>query len=592
MLTVAPAVARLAPQLFSLEMWGGATFDTSMRFLQEDPWQRLDQMRQLVPNICFQMLLRSSNAVGYTNYPDNVVRQFVKDAATHGIDVFRIFDSLNWTDAMEVAIDTVRSETNSLCEAAICYTGDILDPKRSKYSLKYYVELAKQLVKMGTHILGIKDMAGLLRPYAAQALVKALRDEIDIPIHLHTHDTSGLNAATILRAADAGVDIADAAIASMSGLTSQPNLNSIVAAFQHTKRDTKLDLHALDRMADYWAAVREYYYPFEEDMKSPTASVYHHEMPGGQYTNLRQQARSLGLESKWNEVADTYAQVNQLFGDIVKVTPSSKVVGDMALFLVTNGLSIDEVLEPGRKLTFPRSVVEMMQGLIGYPPGGWPKKLQKIVLDSAGVKPIKGRAGAKLPKADFKAVAKELAKKIKREPSETDIITYLLYPQVFVEFDRHQQEYSDTSVIPTPNFFYGIQAGEEVSVEIEPGKTLLIKYLTTGEPRDDGNRTIFFELNGQPREVLVADKSLQGDVRRNPKADPDDPNHVAAPMPGKISNVVAKKGDTVKEGQRLLSIEAMKMETAVYAPRDARVVQVNVETGAVVSAKDLLVVLE
>jgi pyruvate carboxylase len=592
LLNIADAVAHLAPNLFSLEMWGGATFDTSMRFLQEDPWDRLAQMRQKVPNILFQMLLRASNAVGYTNYPDNVVVEFVKKSAEFGMDVFRIFDSLNSTENMQVAMDAVRQHTDSLCEAAICYTGDILDPKRTKYSLNYYVKMAKELVKMGTHILCIKDMAGLCKPYAAHALVKALREEIGVPIHFHTHDTSAVQAGSILRANDAGVDIADAALASMSGMTSQPNLNSLVAALQHTPRDSGLDLLALNQLSDYWEGVREFYYPFEEGMKAGTAEVYLHEMPGGQYTNLRQQAKSMGLEARWHEIADMYATVNALFGDIVKVTPSSKVVGDMALFMVTNNLTAMDVLTPEKKLNFPKSVVEMMQGAIGWPEGGFPKVLQKIILDSAGAKPIKGRPGEKLPKVDFAATARELKAKFHHEPREQDVLSYILYPQVFADYEKHKQMYDNISVLPTPAFFYGLQSGEEISVEIEPGKTLIMRYLTTGEPREDGTRTVFFELNGQPREVVVADRALEGNLHKHPKADPDDANHVPAPMPGKVSTVAVKKGQAVKSGERLLSIEAMKMETAVYCPRDAKVADVLVKPGSVVSARDLLVVLE
>ncbi len=452
--------------------------------------------------------------------------------------------------------------------------------------------MAKQLVKMGTNILGIKDMAGLCKTYAAFELVKALRNEVGVPIHFHTHDTSGINAGSILRASDAGVDIADAALASMSGMTSQPNLNSLVAALQHTPRDSGLDLGALNRLADYWEAVRQQYYPFEEDMRSGTAEVYHHEMPGGQYTNLRQQAKSLGLEDRWQDIADAYAQVNEIFGDIVKVTPSSKVVGDMALFMVTNGLSAVDVLTPGKKLNFPKSVVEMMQGAIGFPPGGWPKVLQKIILDSAGAKPIKGRPGAKLPKADFTQLRKELAAKSGSEPRDIDVLTYVLYPEVFLEYQKHDRNYDNTSVLPTHAFFYGLQSGQEISVEIEPGKTLVIKYLTAGEVREDGTRTVFFELNGQPREVVVADRSREATLHKHPKADPDDPDHIAAPMPGKVSTVAVKKGQPVKAGERLLSIEAMKMETAVYCPRDATVADVLVKPGSLVAAGDLLIVLQ
>lgn len=591
-LKIADAVARMTPQLFSLEMWGGATFDTSMRFLQEDPWDRLDQLRTRIPNIPFQMLFRGSSALGYSNYPDNVVRELVIRSAEHGMDVFRIFDSLNWTDNMKVAVETVRNKTDALCEAAVCYTGDILDPKRTKYALKYYVKMAKELVSMGTHILGIKDMAGLCKPYAAYALVKALRDEIDIPIHFHTHDTSGINAGSILRASDAGVDIVDAALASMSGMTSQPNLNSLVAALQHTPRESGLDLQSLNQLSNYWSDVREAYYPFEEGMKSGTAEVYQHEMPGGQYTNLRQQAKSLHLGDRWNEIASAYATVNEMLGDIVKVTPSSKVVGDLALFMVTNNLTAMDVLAPKTKLNFPKSVVEMLQGYLGQPPGGWPKVLQKIILDSAGEKAFTYRPGSKLPKVDFAKVKEELKAKIGREPSETDVMSYLMYPQVFIDYDKHLKVYDNTSVIPTPAFWYGLQAGEEISVEIEAGKTLLIKFLTAGDPRDDGTRTVFFELNGQPREVAVADRSLEGKLNKNPKADADDPDHIGAPMPGKVSTVAVKKGQAVKSGERLLSIEAMKMETAVYSPRDATVADVHVKPGTIVTARDLLVVLE
>ncbi len=592
LLRIADAVAHLAPGLFSLEMWGGATFDTAMRFLQEDPWDRLDQLRVKVPNILFQMLLRASNAVGYTNYPDNVVKEFTKAAAAHGIDVFRIFDSLNWVDNMKVAVETVRDHTSAICEAAICYTGDILDPRRTKYSLRYYLDRAKELVKMGTHILAIKDMAGLCKPFAARALVKALRDEVGVPIHFHTHDTAGVQSASILNASDAGVDIVDCALASMSGMTSQPNLNSLVAALQNTPRESDLDLNVLNQLSDYWEAVRHYYYPFEEDMKAGTAEVYQHEMPGGQYTNLRQQAKNMGLEGRWHEIAEAYAQVNRLFGDIVKVTPSSKVVGDMAIFMVTNALNASDVLDPGRKLNFPRSVVEMMQGMLGQPEGGWPRVLQKIILDSAGEKPMKGRPGARLPRADVPAITKELAQKIGREPRDVDVQSYLMYPQVFLDYQKHLKLYDNTSVIPSSAFFYGMQSGQEISVEIESGKTLIIRYLTTGEARDDGTRTVFFELNGQPRQVNVPDRSLEATLHRHPKADPDDHNDIPAPMPGKVNNVAVKKGQPVKAGERLLSIEAMKMETAVYSPRKARVKDILVKTGSTVGAGDLLVQLE
>ncbi|GMU22584.1 MAG: pyruvate carboxylase [Phycisphaerae bacterium] len=592
MLEVADCVAHLLPDLFSLEMWGGATFDTSMRFLQECPWERLAQLRSRIPNIPFQMLLRASNAVGYTNYPDNVVREFIRTSAAEGIDVFRIFDSLNWTENMKVAMKAVREETSALCEAAVCYTGDLLDPKRSKYNLDYYIKIAKELEELGAHVIGIKDMAGLCKPPAAYELVKALRQEVGVPIHFHTHDTSGINGASILRAADAGVDIADAALSSMSGMTSQPCLISVVAALMHTPRDTGLSLDHLDRLSDYWADVRENYYPFEEGLKSPSSEVYRHEMPGGQFTNLRQQAASLGLRHRWQEVCAAYAAANQLFGDIVKVTPSSKVVGDMAMFMVHNNLKPDDLSNPGRQLSFPKSVVDMMQGMLGRPPEGWPRKIRKVVLDSAGVKGFDHRPGAKLQPVNFKKVRKELASKMGHEASDRDVLSYLLYPQVFLDFSAHRTRFSDTSVIPTRPFFYGLQPGEEITMDIEPGRSLILTYITTSDLHEDGTRTVFFELNGQPRSVRVADHAVEGKLHVHPKAETDNPHHVGASMPGKVTGVKIKKGDKVKKGQGILSLEAMKMEAAVYAPRDATIAEVLVQVGSVVAAGDLLVVLE
>ncbi|HQY89397.1 MAG TPA: hypothetical protein PK402_12165, partial [Tepidisphaeraceae bacterium] len=521
---IAPIIARQTPNLFSLECWGGATFDTSMRFLQEDPWERLSALREAIPNICFQMLLRGANGVGYTNYPDNVITEFVRLAGASGMDIFRIFDSLNDPIGMQVAMEAVNEKTKSVCEASICYTGDILDPKRDKYTLKYYVDLATKLVKMGAHFIAIKDMAGLCRPYAAKKLAKTLREELGVPIHFHTHDTSGVNSASILSACDAGVNVVDLALSSLSGQTSQPNLNSIVAALQHTPRDTQLDLIALNRMADYWERVRAAYYPFEEDIKTGTAEVYLHEMPGGQYTNFKQQAKSLGLENRWHDVASTYSAVNELFGDIVKVTPSSKVVGDMALFMVTNDLSAKDVLDPKRKLSFPKSVVEAMQGYIGTPAGGWPKAIQKIILDSAGEKPLKARPGAVMKSIDLKKTKNELKEKLAHDITDQDVMSYLMYPQVFLDFQAHLSLFSRTCVIPTPAFFYGLKPNDEVSIEIEPGKTLVIKFAGVSTPQPDGTRIVYFELNGQPRDVTIVDKSLNETIKRNAKADPDNAN--------------------------------------------------------------------
>jgi pyruvate carboxylase len=587
---IAPFVARELPQLYSVEMWGGATFDVSMRFLLEDPWCRLQMLREKIPNICFQMLLRASNAVGYTAYPDNVVRDFIAEAAAQGIDIFRIFDSLNWMPNMQVAVEATL-KTGRLCEAAICYSGDILDPAREKYSLQYYVRLAKELERMGTHILGIKDMAGLLRPYAAYKLVKTLREEVGLPIHLHTHDTSGINAATLLKASEAGVDVVDGAISAMSGTTSQPNLNSLVAALAHTERDTGLSFETLSRASDYWEVVRGYYAPFDNAPKSGTAEVYIHEMPGGQYTNLKEQAESLGLGGRWPEIARMYADVNMAFGDIIKVTPSSKVVGDLALFLISHQMSISDLLNltPDSPLTLPNSVVDMFMGSLGEPEGGWPPKLQQIVL--RGKKPIEGRPGAQLAPVDLEQAA-AIVEEQTGGRSRTDLMSHLMYPDVFAKFAAARNQYGDLDVLPSPTFFYGLQQGEEVTVELEPGKTLIIRLLTVGEPRLDGMRTVFFELNGQPREVEIRDKSIKDVAAARPKADPGKPGDVAAPIPGAISAIHVKQAQKVQKGDRLLILEAMKMQTTVYAPVGGIVKELLVSARDNVEARDLLLSIE
>ena len=591
MMAIANFVSHRLHDLFSLEMWGGATFDVTMRFLHEDPFQRLRRLREAIPNICFQMLLRASNAVGYTAYPDNVVSEFIYEAAAQGIDIFRIFDSLNWLPNMKASMEAVR-RTRSVCEAAICYTGDILDPKRDKYSLEYYVRMAKELERMGAHMLAIKDMAGLCKPYAAEKLVKALRQEIGIPIHFHTHDTSGLNAASVLKAAESGVHVADGAIASMSGQTSQPNLNSIVASLSHTRRDTGLDLDALNQYADYWEVVREFYAPFDTGPKSGTAEVYIHEMPGGQYTNLKEQAESMGLGARWHEIARTYADVNMAFGDIVKVTPSSKVVGDMAIFLVNHNMTMEQFarLTPDHNLTLPSSVIEMFMGSLGEPEGGWPKPLQKIIL--RGAKPQRGRPGASLPKVDLDETAAVVEKKTGRKPSRDEVLSYLMYPEVFVKFARARQSYGDVEVLPTPQFYYGMERGDSVAVELEPGKTLQVKFQTVGEPHPDGTRTVFFELNGQPREVSVRDRSLEVKEAAKPKADPNVAGQIGAPIPGVVSTVAVELNQQLKKGDRLLVMEAMKMQSTVYAPVGGTVKQLLVQPGQHVEAKDLLLVIE
>jgi pyruvate carboxylase len=589
MVRIAPRYAAEHADLFSLEMWGGATFDTALRFLREDPWARLGELRRRIPNILFQMLLRANNAVGYANYPDNVVREFVKESAEAGIDLFRIFDALNWLPNLRLAIEAVR-DAGMLCEPAICYTGDILNPKRSKYNLKYYVSLARELEKLGANLLGIKDMAGLCKPYAAQQLVRALRQEVGIPIHFHTHDSAGGQMAALLLGAQEGVDVVDAAMGPLSGVTSQPNLNTLVEAVRFTPRDTGMDFDALETTAEYWEQVRYYYAPFESSQRTSSAEVYRHEMPGGQYTNLYQQAQALGLGPRWHEVCRVYAEVNAMFGDIVKVTPTSKVVGDMALFMVANNLTPKQVIEGDRDLAFTESVVEFFEGKLGQPVGGFPEALQKRVL--RGRQALRERPGASLPPADFAATRKTLQERLKRSVTDHDVITYLLYPRVFPEFVTHQRKYSDTSVLPTPVFFYGMEPGEEISVDIETGKTLIIKFLTVGDPHPDGQRLVFFELNGQPREVQVLDRALAADVRKPPKAEAGDPRQIGAPMPGLVVAVVVAPGERVAVGQKLLTLEAMKMETTVYAETAGTVAELLAQAGTQVEAGDLLIRLE
>ncbi len=590
LLATASFVARRLPDLFSLEMWGGATFDTALRFLHEDPWQRLRELRERIPNICFQMLLRGANAVGYASYPDNVIVEFVREARAQGIDIFRIFDSLNSIENMRVSIDAAL-ECGGVCEAAICYTGDILDKGRPKYSLKYYVTMAKQLERLGTHFLAIKDMAGLCKPPAAFELVRVLRQEVGIPVHFHTHDTSGVNAASVLKAADAGVDVADAAIASMSGGTSQPNLNSIVEALRHTPRDTRLDIEALNECSDFWATVRTYYSPFDSGPKSGSARLYQHEIPGGQYTNLREQAVAMGLGHRWREVEIMYAEVNQLFGDIVKVTPSSKVVGDMTLFLMAKDMKPKDLLKLDEKhdLSLPNSVVEMFSGVLGVPPGGWPRRLQKIIL--RGAPPLRGRPGASMPPTDLEAEKSNLEKKTGHGVGRDDLLSYLLYPEVFLKYDKFRQTYSDVSVLPTPAFFYGLKSGEEITVEIESGKTLITKFLTVSDPHPDGTRTLFFELNGQPREVNVRDRALRVVERAHPKADPAEPGQVAAPTAGVVSSIAVQANHSVERGAKLLTLEAMKMQSNIYAPISGKILKLLVSPGQHVESKDLLVTI-
>ena len=590
MIRVAPAYAHMLPQLFSVECWGGATFDVAYRFLQECPWQRLRDLRERMPNLMTQMLLRASNGVGYTNYPDNVVQFFVKQAAETGVDVFRVFDSLNWVENMRVAMDAV-IESGKVCEGTICYTGDILNPDRAKYDLKYYVAMGKDLRDAGAHVLGLKDMAGLLKPASARILVKALKEEVGLPIHFHTHDTGGIAGATILAAAEAGVDAADAAMDSFSGNTSQPTLGSIVEALRFTDRDTGLDMKAIRKISDYWEDVRLHYAAFESAQQAPSSEVYLHEMPGGQFTNLKAQARSMGLEERWPEIARTYADVNMMFGDIVKVTPSSKVVGDMALMMVSQGLTRADVENPNKDVSFPDSVIDMLRGNLGQPPGGWPDKILHKVLKSET--PQTDRPGKHLPPVDLEAMRAKLIEDLEGfKVDDEDLNGYLMYPKVFLDYMGRHRVYGPVRTLPTRTFFYGMEPGEEISAEIDPGKTLEIRLIALGETTDDGDAKVFFELNGQPRTIRVPNREVKAKTAQRMKADPANPDHIGAPMPGSVASVAVSVGKTVKAGDLLLTIEAMKMETGLHADRDATVKAVHVQPGTQIEAKDLLIELE
>ncbi len=590
MIKAAPAYAANLGDLFSVECWGGATFDVAYRFLQECPWQRLRDIRAAMPNVMTQMLLRASNGVGYTNYPDNVVQFFVKQAAETGVDVFRVFDSLNWVENMRVAMDAVIA-ANKVCEGTICYTGDILNPDRAKYDLKYYVAMAKELEAAGAHVLGLKDMAGLLKPAAARALVTALKNEVGLPIHFHTHDTSGIAGATVLAAADAGVDAVDAAMDAFSGGTSQPCLGSIVEALAHTERDTGLNIAAIRQMSNYWEAVRHQYRAFESGLEAPASEVYLHEMPGGQFTNLKAQARSLGLEERWHEVAQAYADANQIFGDIVKVTPSSKVVGDMALMMVAQNISKADVLDPAKDVAFPDSVIDMMRGNLGQPPGGWPAGIVKKVLKDE--QPSTERPGKHLAPVDIEATRAKLSAELNGYVvDDEDLAGYLMYPKVFLDYMGRHRQYGPVRTLPTPVFFYGMEPGQEISAEIDPGKTLELRFQTVGEVDEAGEVKVFFELNGQPRTIRVPNRAVKAATKAKPKADPANPNHIGAPMPGSVASVAVSVGQKVRAGDLLLTIEAMKMETGIHADREATIKALHVSPGSQIDAKDLLIELD
>ncbi|MBJ3762275.1 pyruvate carboxylase [Maribius pontilimi] len=590
MIRVAPAYAANMSGLYSMECWGGATFDVAYRFLQECPWQRLRDLRAAMPNLMTQMLLRASNGVGYTNYPDNVVQAFIKQAATSGVDVFRVFDSLNWVENMRVAMDAVIAQ-NKVCEGTICYTGDMMDPDQNKYDRAYYVQMGKDLKAAGAHILGLKDMAGLLKPGAARVLIEALKEEVGLPIHFHTHDTAGIASGTILAASEAGVDAVDCAMDALSGNTSQATMGTVVEALRHTERDTGLDIGAIREISNYWEAVRDHYAAFESGMQAPASEVYLHEMPGGQFTNLKAQARSMGLEHRWHEVAQTYADVNDMFGDIVKVTPSSKVVGDMALMMVSQGLTRAEVENPKKDVSFPDSVVEMMKGALGQPPGGWPDAIQKKVLK--GEKPLQDRPGKHLKPVDLEAARAQASKAAGGvEIDDEDLMGYLMYPKVFTDYRLRHEDYGPVRTLPTQTFFYGMEPGDQISAEIDPGKTLEIRLQAMGETNDAGEVKVFFELNGQPRTVRIPNRKLAGSAKVRLKAELGNPKHVGAPMPGVVGSIAIEPGKAVKQGDMLLTIEAMKMETGLHAENDGIVKAVHVTAGAQIDAKDLLVELE
>ncbi|EAZ87432.1 pyruvate carboxylase [Lysinibacillus fusiformis] len=589
MYQIADATARMMHQLFSLEMWGGATFDVAYRFLKEDPWERLAKLREQVPNVLFQMLLRGANAVGYTNYPDNLIREFIAESAASGIDVFRIFDSLNWIKGMEVAIDAAR-QSGKIAEAAICYTGDILDDTRAKYSVQYYKDMAKELESSGAHILAIKDMAGLLKPEAAYRLISELKETTSLPIHLHTHDTSGNGIYLYAKAIEAGVDIIDTALGSMAGLTSQPSANSLYYSMKGSKRELRADIDALERLSYYWEDVRKYYKDFESGMISPHSEIYVHEMPGGQYSNLQQQAKAVGLGDRWEEVKRMYSRVNLLFGDIVKVTPSSKVVGDMALFMVQNDLDENTVLTRGKTIDFPDSVIELFQGYLGQPHGGFPEALQQVVLKDR--KAITVRPGELLEPIQFEQLEAVLEEKLNRPVSKKDVLAYALYPKVFEEYAKTAESFGNISVLDTPTFLYGLKLGEIIEVEIEKGKTLIIKLVSIGEPQHNGTRVLYFELNGQSRELVIQDMTVEVDGNLSLKADSSNPNQIGATMPGTVLKVVVSKGSPVKRGDHLLITEAMKMETTVQAPKDGIIKEVYASAGDAISTGDLLIEIE
>ncbi|MFY7734377.1 MAG: pyruvate carboxylase [Bacteroidia bacterium] len=588
MLKVAESFAKNHPELFSLEMWGGATFDVALRFLHEDPWQRLQLLREAIPNTLFQMLIRGANAVGYTAYPDNLVEKFIEKSWEYGIDVFRVFDSLNWLDGMKVSINAINERTNGIAEACICYSGDFLNnEKNKKFNLNYYLDLAKRLEDAGAHILGIKDMAGLLKPYQAQILITELKKSIDIPIHLHTHDTSSIQPATYLKAIEAGVDIVDVCLASMSGLTSQPNFNSIVAMMEGQERACKINLPKLNEFSNYWEDVREWYYPFESELKAGTAEVYDHEIPGGQYSNLRPQARGLGLEDQFETIKKNYIVANELFGDIIKVTPSSKVVGDMALFMTANGYNKVDIFANGDSISFPDSVIGLLKGDLGQPEGGFPKPLQKLVLKD--VVPYTSRPNEHMQPIDFDKAFDDFKAKFGNEYTFLDLLSYLFYPKVFEEYAAHREQFGDVYYLPTTAFFYGLNADEETLIELAPGKSILVKMMYITESDEHGIRSVFFKLNGQTRAIDVKDRNFKVTALTNKKVSSE--NEIGAPLQGKLSKIMVSVGDEIEKNTPLFAIEAMKMESTVVAPFAGKVKAILLKPGSLVAQDDVVIEL-
>ena len=591
MLKVAEGYAKNHSDIFSMEVWGGATFDVCLRFLQENPWERLQLLREKMPNILLQMLIRGSNGVGYTAYSDNLIGKFVEKSWENGVDLFRVFDSLNWMKSIAPCIEHVRTKTKGLAEGSICYTGDILDVKNTKYNLKYYVNLAKEIENSGAHILGIKDMAGLLKPYAASELISALKSELNIPLHLHTHDTSSIQSATYLKAIEAGVDVVDVALSGLSGLTSQPNFNSIVEMMRFNERENPININSLNEYSNYWETVREYYYPFESGLKAGSGEVFKHEIPGGQYSNLKPQAQALGLEDRFHEITKMYGDVNTLFGNIVKVTPSSKVVGDMAQYLVSNNLSVQDVLERGDTISFPQSVVSFFKGDLGQPVDGFPKKLQKLILKDQ--KPYTERPNAHIPPVDFDKEYADFRKIFENDLSRnidfTDFLSYKLYPKVFTDAYNKHLKYDNLTNLPTKNFFYGMERGEEIAVELDKGKTLLITLESIGKPNNEGMVTVYFRVNGQGRTVQIKDESIKVTIVENIKIDKNDASQIGAPLQGLLSKVLVIKGDVIIKNQPLFIIEAMKMETTITATENTTIKKIVLKEGTMVNSDDLII---